>query len=186
MTTYLREVAADRVRPSTLHSYEQFARLYIVPWLGRHRLDKLRPQDITSFYREMSKTLAPSSVRRIHAVLRRALTAAVRWGLLQVNPTLLVDPPSLPRNEVQPNSVGEARLLLKTAAEDRLEARWVIGLSLGLRQGEVLGLGWQHVDFEKRLLRMPVLCSGNPTEACRWWIPRRNDPSASSQFRRLS
>ena len=154
MTTYLREVAADRVRQSTLHSYEQFARLYIVPWLGRHRLDKLRPQHITSFYREMSKTLAPSSVRRIHAVLRRALTVAVRWGLLQVNPTLLVDPPSLPRNEVQPYSVGEARLLLKNAAKYRLEARWVIGLSLGLRQGEVLGLGWQHVDFEKRLLRI--------------------------------
>jgi integrase len=33
MATYLREVAADRVRPSTFHSYEQFARLYINPWL---------------------------------------------------------------------------------------------------------------------------------------------------------
>jgi integrase len=93
MATYLREVAVDRVRPSTLSSYEQFARSYINPWLGRHRLDKLRPQHVTAFYREMGKSLAPSSVRRIHAVLRRALTVAVRWGLITTNPTLLVDPP---------------------------------------------------------------------------------------------
>ncbi|QNN54688.1 N-terminal phage integrase SAM-like domain-containing protein [Nocardioides mesophilus] len=39
MATYLREVAADRVRPSTLHSYEQFAKLHINPWLGKYRLD---------------------------------------------------------------------------------------------------------------------------------------------------
>ena len=154
MATYLREVAADRVRPSTFHSYEQFARLYINPWLGRHRLDKLRPQHITAFYREMSKKLAPSSVRRIHAVLRRALTVAVRWGVIHANPALLVDPPPLPRNDVKPFTVEEARIFLKAASEDRLEARWVIAVSLGLRQGEVLGLGWQHVDLPNGLLRI--------------------------------
>jgi integrase len=154
MATYLREVATDRVRPSTLHSYEQFAGLYINPWLGKHRLDKLRPQHITAFYREMSKSLAPSSVRRIHAVLRRALTVAVRWGIIHTNPALLIDPPSLPRNNVNPYTVDEAKAFLQAASEDRVEARWVVALSLGLRQGEVLGLGWQHVDFESRVLRV--------------------------------
>jgi integrase len=154
MATYLHEVAAYRVRPSTFHSYEQFARLYINPWLGRHRLDKLRPQHITTFYREMSKNLAPSSVRRIHAVLRRALTVAVRWGIIHTNPALLVDPPPVPRNDVKPYTVEEARIFLKAALEDRLEARWVIAVSLGLRQGEVLGLGRQHVDLQNGVLRI--------------------------------
>lgn len=154
MDTYLHEVASARVRPSTLLSYEQFARLYIDPWLGRHQIDKLRPQHITAFYREMSKTLAPSSVRRIHAVLRRALTVAVRWGLISTNPATLVDPPSVTTKQITPYSVAEARQLLEYAAQDRLEARWVIALTLGLRQGETLGLGWQHVDFDRRLLHI--------------------------------
>lgn len=154
LATYLREVAADRVRPSTLHSYEQFARLYINPWLGKHRLDKLRPQHVTAFYRQMGATLAPSSVRRIHAVLRRALTVAVRWGLIPTNPTLLVDPPSMSRTAIKPYTVHEARTFLEAAGHDRLEARWVIALTLGLRQGEVLGLGWQHVDFANRVLHV--------------------------------
>jgi integrase len=81
MQTYLSDVAATRVRPGTLHSYQQFARLYINPGLGHQRLDRIRPQHITGFYRDLARTLAPSSVRRVHAVLRRALTVAVRWGL---------------------------------------------------------------------------------------------------------
>ncbi|QNN54687.1 site-specific integrase [Nocardioides mesophilus] len=100
----------------------------------------------------MGKTLAPASVRRIHAVLRRALTVAVRWGLITTNPALLVDPPPLTRATVKPYTVAEARSFLEAASRDRLEARWLIALSLGLRQGEVLGLGWQHVDLENSLL----------------------------------
>jgi integrase len=152
MQTYLEDVAATRVRPGTLHSYQQFARLYINPRLGRQRLDRIHPQHITAFYRELSQTLAPSSVRRVHAVLRRALTVAVRWGLIQTNPTLMVDPPSLPRTKVRPYTIEEAKAFLDVAANDRLEARWVIALTLGLRQGETLGLGWSHIDFERNLI----------------------------------
>ena len=43
MDTYLREVAAARVRPVTLDGYRQLIRLHITPELGRHRLDQLRP-----------------------------------------------------------------------------------------------------------------------------------------------
>ncbi|MDP9416846.1 MAG: site-specific integrase [Actinomycetota bacterium] len=56
--------------------------------------------------------------------------------------------------EVQPLSVDEARALLAAARGDRLEARWVVALSLGLRQGEVLGLWWEDVDLDAGLLRV--------------------------------
>lgn len=82
--------------------------------------------------------------------MRRALTIAVRWGLIPSNPVLMVDPPSLARFEVEPYSIDEAKSLLQAGANERLEARWVIALMLGLRQGEVLGLGGQHIDFDKR------------------------------------
>ncbi|CAN5649133.1 hypothetical protein BH10ACT10_BH10ACT10_14720 [soil metagenome] len=154
MVTYLSEVASTRVRPSTLDGYAQLIRLHITPEIGRYRIDKLRPQHITALYRGLGKTLAPASVRRVHAVLRGALTVAVRWGLIPSNPALMVDPPSLTQHEIKPYTVDEARRLLAESAGGRLEARWLIALTLGLRQGETLGLGWQHVDFENRLLRI--------------------------------
>ena len=64
----------------------------------------------------------------------------------------MVDAPAIARAEVVPYTVSEARKLLDVACNDRLEARWMIALTLGLRQGEVLGLGWQHVDTDRRLL----------------------------------
>jgi integrase len=154
LAIYLREVAPSRVRPNTLHSYQQHIDAHIVPALGRHRIDKLRPQHIAAFYREKSGVLAPSSVRRIHAVLRRALTVALRWGLISVNPALMVDPPSVPRHEIQPYTIDEARRLLEHVRGERLEARWLVGLSLGLRQGETLGLQWPDVDFEHKRLHV--------------------------------
>lgn len=164
MATYLSDVAATRVRPGTLHSYEQFARLYINPHLGSLPLDRIGPQHVTAFYRQLSQALAPSSVRRVHAVLRRALTVAVRWGLIQTNPAQLVDPPSVQRTVIQPYSVEEAEAFLAVAAQDRLEVRWVMALTLGPRQGEVLGLGWQHIDFEKQLIMVERARPATPAE----------------------
>jgi hypothetical protein len=48
MSTYLREVAATRVRPVTLEGYRHLIRLHITPELGRYRLDQLRPQHIAA------------------------------------------------------------------------------------------------------------------------------------------
>ncbi|HET9828540.1 MAG TPA: hypothetical protein VFQ11_08525 [Nocardioidaceae bacterium] len=152
LDTYLREVAATRVRPVTLDGYRQLIRLHVTPELGRHRLDQLRPQQVAALYRKLGTTLSPSSVRRVHAVLRRALTVAVRWGLIATNPALMVDAPSMRRADIVPSTVSKARKLLDVASGDRHEARWLIALTLGLRPREVLGLGWQHVDTERRLL----------------------------------
>ena len=154
LDTYVAEVAQGRVRPSTLVSYQSHIKHHLKPGLGRHRIDQLRPQHIAAFYRDRLRTLSPASVRRIHAVLRRALTVAVRWGLITTNPAMMVDPPPMSSTEPQPYSLDEARAFLTAAATDRLSARWVLALSLGLRQGEALGLQWDDVDFPRGRLQV--------------------------------
>lgn len=154
MSTYVAEVASTRVRPSTLVSYESIINHHIVPGLGHHRIDRLRPQHVAAFYRQRSEILTASSVRRIHAILRRALTVAVRWGLIERNPVLMVDPPPMSHQEIQPYTVEEARRFLDAVDEHRLRARWIIGVSLGLRQGETLGLRWEDVDLTQSQLHV--------------------------------
>lgn len=146
---YLTEVAASTVRPSTLDRYRQEVRLYIAPALGDVRLDQLTAAQVSTFYRDQLQRLSPGSVRRLHALLRRSLTVAVRWQVINWNPVTAVDPPSLATAEVQPFSVEEARRFLGAVRGDRMEARWLLAVMVGMRQGEVLGLSWADVDLDQ-------------------------------------
>jgi integrase len=153
--TYLDEVARPKVRPKTFDRYSSDVRLHIVPTLGRVRLDKLRPAQLVGLYNaKLADGLSPRSVRHLHAVIRRALGVAVKWQLVAVNVATLVDPPSVSHVEIQPLTVTEAKALVEAARHDRLEARWLVGLALGLRQGEVLGLCWDDVDIDQKVLRV--------------------------------
>lgn len=154
MDQYLAEVAGSTVRPSTLARYKQENRLYIAPVLGRLKLDKLSPAHISDFYQVMLRKLAPGSVRRLHALLRRALTVAVRWKLIPTNPVLSVDPPSITRSEVTPWTLEQTKTFLSFVSTKPMAARWELAIALGLRQGEVLGLSWADVNFEERTLRI--------------------------------
>jgi integrase len=88
----------------------------------------------------------------------------VRWQLIPWNPVTAVDPPSLTSVEVHPFKANEARLFLAAAWSDRFQARWLIAVSLGLRQGEVLGLPWRDVDLDQRVLAVRQTLQYRPGE----------------------
>jgi integrase len=87
-------------------------------------------------------------------VIRRALNVAVKWQLITTNPATLVDSPQAGQHEITPLSADEARRLIRAAHGDRMAARWLVGLALGLRQGEALGLWWDDIDLHTGLLRV--------------------------------
>jgi integrase len=86
--------------------------------------------------------------------LRIALKKALTWGLVARNVALLADAPKVERYEVQPIDANEAQKFLEIIKGDRLEALFSVGLSLGLRRGEVLALKWSDIDFEGQTLRV--------------------------------
>ncbi len=152
---YLDEHAAARLRPRTLANYRRTVERHVLPALGKLRLDKVRPEHLTRLYRDkVAAGLSPATVRYVHAVIRAALGLAVSWGRIPRNVALLVEPPASAHSEITPLTVEDARALLTAAGCSRLGARWVVGLSLGLRQGEALGLWWEDVDLAAGLLRV--------------------------------
>lgn len=145
------------VRPLTYESYEVNVRVHILPELGRHELTKLAPQHVQHWLNErVGAGLAPRTVQYAHAVLRRALNQALKWGLVHRNVATLVDVPRVVRPEVQPFTPEQARLFLSAAAGDRLRALYTVAITTGLRQGELLGLRWEDLDFETATLRVRV------------------------------
>jgi integrase len=121
--------------------------------LGKRPLAKLTPQDIRAFMTEKLKDgLSPKTVKHLRDTLRNALNVAVKDGLIVRNAAALADPPRAERHEMKAFTPTQARQFLDEIRGHRLEALFSVALSLGLRQGEVLGLRWQDVDLEKRTL----------------------------------
>jgi integrase len=155
LQSWLTEVVKPSVRPKTLKTYNYIVNLHIEPELGRKILTKLSPQDVQRFMNEKLKSgLSARTVRHINDTLRCALNMALRWGLVSRNVATLVGPPRIQRKEIRSFTPDEARIFLRTIKGDRLEALFSVALSLGLRQGEALGLRWQDIDFEARTLRV--------------------------------
>lgn len=147
---WLDNIAAAKVRPSTLATYRSYVDNRIAAELGHHRLDRLAPEHLEAFYRDCEKEgLAPASVLQMHRILSRALKIAVQRGRVARNVATLVDAPSVTRDEVKPLTRDEARQILAAAAQRRDGPRWAVALALGLRQGEALGLRWADVDLDE-------------------------------------
>lgn len=155
LSDWLESTARPTIRPATYANYRVYVRNHIVPGLGHYQLGKLTPQHVQGWLNDLSAAgLAPKTVRDARAVLRRALNQAVKWSLVARNVAALVEPPKSARFEVAGLAPEDAQRLLAAVRGDRLEALYVLTLSCGLRQGEVLGLHWQDVDFERRELRV--------------------------------
>ena len=144
---WLCDVAEPTVRPSTYTRYREILLGHVAPTLGQRPLAKLTPQDLSALYTsKLREGLAPRTVGHIHRVLHRALRDALRWGLVARNVCDAVSPPKVPRAEMQVLTPEQARDLLAAAAGDPLEALYVLAITTGMRQGELIGLKWQDFD----------------------------------------
>ena len=149
------------IRPTTFLSYKGHVERHIVPALGRIPLQQLTGAQINAFYAKLlsqsgndqKRGISPSTVRRIHATLHRALRDAVRWNQIPRSPAEAADPPRAARGaeqEMKVWSLEELKAFLAKERESRLYPLWLTLATTGMRRGEVLGLRWKDVDLEAR------------------------------------
>lgn len=152
---WIEDSVRDNVAPRTLDNYRLHVRRYIKPLLGNKKLAKVDAVHIQALLRsKLDEGLSPATVRYTYAVLRRALKQAKRWRLVDHNAAEDVDPPRLVKRETKVLSPKQVRALLKAARGDRFEALYVLAVTVGLRQGELLGLSWDDVDLDTGRLRI--------------------------------
>ena len=141
------------VRPNTFASYRVHVRNHVAPNLGAVPLQRLTPDAINGLYAELlaggprRAAASPSTVRRVHATLHRALRDAVRWSLLSRNPAEHAALPKATRPQLRTWSAEELRTFLDRVEGNPLEALYRLMAMTGLRRGEALGLRWIDVDL---------------------------------------
>ena len=147
--------SSDRKR-STKVLYAGLARTHIITGeLGKTRLSALKPTTVERFIGELrQKGLASSSIRQIYTVARAIGDAAVRDGLVGTNAFVRVRRPQVVRTEAGYLTPDQVADLLAAAATSRYRSLFEFLVMTGLRRGEALGLRWDDVDLEARIMRV--------------------------------
>ncbi len=144
------------IKASTAYLYKRTIELYIEPHLGHIRLDTLNAHTVQHFYNELAKPSKPDaaplsakSIKNIHGVLHKALQQAVLLNYIRYNPTTACVLPKIVKKEIHPLTDQQTAQLLNLLKGSKYEIPLTVDLFTGLREGELLGLIWDCVDFEK-------------------------------------
>lgn len=147
--------ATPNLKPRTVKRYSEAIQVHLRPALGKTKLHKLTALDVEDVYaRKLQDGLSASTIQLINAVLSSALKRAVRLKLVSANVCRDVQTPKIQREEVAIFEPTEVQALLSTAREERLRALWVLALTTGMREGEILGLQVSDYDAAKGTLRI--------------------------------
>jgi integrase len=159
---YFAAILPNEVGESTQHDYAKRASYYILPTLGDYALIDLKKPVIQAWVNAMGAAgYAHSSMVQALALLCRILDTAIP-EILEYNAARLVKAPKAPRKAHDTDEDDAGRALtrdevaqLRAAVEGTFyEALYALALTLGMRRGELLGLRWRDINFDKQELRV--------------------------------
>ncbi len=152
---WMKAPATRNLAPGTIQGYANLISSHIKPAIGSIRIKVLTARHLDELYEEMlGKRLSRSRIRHAHAVMRRALGQAVKWGWLERNVAMLASPPSVPKAKTRSPSPQEVINILEATAliNEQIAACFALGALTGARRGEILGLRWSDCDLESHVL----------------------------------
>lgn len=144
------------IRETTRHGYRAVVTYHLNPLIGSVYLADLSPLHVEESLARLEPRMSAKSLRNVHAVLRRALTQAVRAGHVARNVASreYIDAPKVSTDEPDALTAADEWRLLEAAVGDRMEAAIITAAGTGLRMGELLGLAWQDIDLDAGQLRV--------------------------------
>ncbi|MEX5711782.1 tyrosine-type recombinase/integrase [Parafrankia sp. FMc6] len=135
--------------PNTAARTETILRVHILPTFGDAQLARVRRTAIQEWVNGLTETHAPGTVHQIYVKLAGVLAAAAVDDLIPRNPCTNINLPVVTKTRVTPLPVLAVEALIK-AAPDYWRAAVVLGAGPGQREGEVLGLTLDRVEFLHR------------------------------------
>jgi integrase len=180
--TYLQEFIEDnligletQLRPATIRQYKRISESYLFPYLGDVKLVDLKPGQIQRVYNKLIKDgRSPRTVELTHAVLRRFLNDAVKLGILGRNPTAATNPPKPEPKEMKIYDETQVQQFIIAVSEIQPWnlAFFHLAITTGLRLGELLGVKWQDLNWEKSTIRIQRQLRRIPYEGLKFQVPK--------------
>jgi len=154
---WIRDVKAWTVKPATTADYEHRYRKLISPTLGNKKIEAITSRDVFAWRSALrAEGYSTPTINGALQVLKAVLNAAIEEGAIKASPARKVSKLTKPVSEATqvkaPLTPDEARKLLSACQDDAVGVGTALGLVLGLRKGEVLGLKWRDLDLRARTI----------------------------------
>jgi integrase len=164
---WMTERVIPKLKPRTADDYQHLLTLHILPSLGNLTVAEIDREHIERRHLEMRDT--PRRANYMVATLKALLNFAARCGLRSNNPALGIQPY---RENKRERFLSEAEICAAADAITRAENGGGIGpfaaaglrlaLFTGARSGEITAIEWDHIDWERRLVRLPDSKTNTP------------------------
>ncbi len=145
------EIAKGRLAVATYSSYAAMIKKPVGPYFRQRNLTlrELEARHLQMFYSKMLRKVKPNTVIHYHAIIHSALKYAVKTDMLVQNVADKVERPK--KNSFQPVflSAEEMQKMFEALRGTKLELPVLVAAFYGFRRGEVLGLKWDAIDFER-------------------------------------
>lgn len=166
---------------TTLYGYEWRIRKHLVPAIGQLPVGELTARHLDTLYAKLLVENAPATVRQTHAIIRKALDQAMRWGWVERNVAALATSPKVGRTEVHAPSMEELRAILEAMERSNPQFAAMIALAAltGARRGELMGLHWADLDLNEGRMSIRGSLTYTKTEGLKY------GPTKTHQGRRV-
>ena len=146
------------VKQSTVIHYGGYIANHLKPYIGAVKLAALQPHMIQTLYNKLLRSaknpngLSAKSIKNLHGILHKALKQAVMLGYIHANPSDACVLPRIEKKEVAFLEESDVQALLEAIRGHKYENVYKIDLFTGMRQGEILGLTWDCIDFDAGII----------------------------------
>ena len=150
--TWLREIKENTVKANTLSVYMEIYKIHIAPALGKQQVSSINKLMVQRLLNNMSKNgLSANTLAKTKAILYSIFKEAMENRMISYNPceniTIRRD-----KTERRVLTYKEQQIFLEAIRGSRYEMLCILGLSTGLRIGELSGLRWSDINFEEKTL----------------------------------
>jgi integrase len=128
---------------------------YVKPFLGTFAIAEIQPDQVDQMLDTLARDLAETTVRQIRNYLYQVMEAAVKRRYIAYNPVIKPERRKRPRQkEPERLSAPQAALLVCQASTSFYALAWWLAVTLGLRAGEICGLRWGDIDFDRSVIHI--------------------------------
>ncbi|MCL5289584.1 MAG: site-specific integrase [Firmicutes bacterium] len=161
---WLKSYAEKNLAPKTLYRYKQILNSRVIPALGHLKIDQIKPVHLIEFYDNLSEDgirtdgkegkLSEETIHYHHRIISKILHDATEWQVIPANPASRVPPPKVHKKHGKFYDEEQTKVLMAAAEAEDVKHKALIYLAVfcGLRCGEIMGLEWQDIDFNKSTL----------------------------------
>ena len=149
------EYKALTLSQTTIYGYRNILKNHITPYFKKKSIQDITPKDIQDYITAKANTaISLQSIKKHVALLYSVFQNAYRGRIIDENPIDRLERIKAPSSKMECMNAQEISSLCSNLVGTQLEVPVKLAAYLGLRRGEVLGLKWEHVDFDNATIRI--------------------------------